>query len=516
MYRIFVVLFAMVWTGCSDQQFSGLGSGVSAPGPEISVNPPSLDFGALREGEELVLTLQVTNVGKSELDVEQIEMRGMASFTLLSADLNFRLPPGASKDVDVAFSPFEAPPNDGSVVFFSNDPARWAVEVPLVGEGAIPQLQIDPEPYDYGPEYIGCDETESFELRNVGGEDLVIDDIQYSGPAAFWLERSTLPALPIVLPPGESTPVEVTFAPEETTVVGGTLQVLSNDPRGWVEGVQSGEGEYFEEREDRFTVPEAPPVDILFAVDQSCSMDDDNARLASNFSSFIGTISSVTTGWRIGVVTNNNGCFKGGYLEETTSGYESRFNSAVLANDGGSNTEKLLTLSYDALQKTGSGCNSGFLRPSALLHVIMVSDEPEQSSTAWSTRVSQIQSFKSDPALVKLSAIAGDYPGGCSTAAAGTGYYQAVTATGGEFLSICSTSWLSHIDKLALASLEGLNEYDLSSADPDPSSFVVTVDGVEWTTGWVYDASTNQIIIEDEVEENAEIVVTYGVLATCK
>ena len=217
--------------------------------------------------------------------------------------------------------------------------------------------------------------------------------------------------------PGASSDVVIEFEPEAETTDIGKLRVHSNDPRGWVSSTQVGDGEYIDLVKDFFVVPEAPPVDILFAVDQSCSMDNDNARLAANFSNFISKITTVTSGWRIGVVTNNNGCFKHGYLEETTSAYTGKFNTAVLADDGGSNTERLLTLSRDALSKTGAGaCNNGFLRPDALLHVIMVSDEPEQSSTSWSNLVTQLQGYKADPADVKLSAVAGDYPGGCKTA----------------------------------------------------------------------------------------------------
>ena len=49
-------------------------------------------------------------------------------------------------------------------------------------------------------------------------------------------------------------------------------------------------------------------------------------------------------------------------------------------------TEALLTVAANALSKTTTtGCNAGFLRTEALLHVILVSDEPEQSPHSWSS-----------------------------------------------------------------------------------------------------------------------------------
>lgn len=511
-------LVVLVWVlGCSEHQVLGVDHDVSAPGAAIQVEPPILSFGSLPKGEESAMIVTVTNVGKSELHVERLEMRGMASFTLQEEDTSFRLPPGAFKELVVSFRPEEPKGNDGILIVFSDDPSNWAVEVPLQGDGAIPELSINPDPHDFGFEYIGCNTEQSIDLSNVGGDELVIDEITYEGDAGVWLNAKSVESLPLHLPPGQSTSVQVEFEPSSESTFVGKLKVHSNDPREWVSSTQLGDGEYFAVIEDRFIVPEAPPVDILFAVDQSCSMNDDNARLANNFSKFISKITTVTSGWQIGVVTNNSGCFKYGYLDETTPSYTSKFNASVLADDGGGNTEKLLTLSRDALNKTSSGgCNSGFIRTGALLHVIMVSDEPEQSSTSWSNLVSQLQSFKSDPADVKLSAVAGDYPGGCSTAAPGTGYFQAVNATGGEYLSICDTDWAKHVEKLATASLEGLDEYALSDANPDVKSIQVFVDGVLWKAGWHYDAASNQVIIDDVIEANSEIVVEYGIVHTCK
>lgn len=426
LYRALFLFFAMGLFGCSENNLSGFEHDVSAPGPAIQVDPPLLDFGSLANGESAVRTVTVTNVGKDELHVEKLEMRGMESFTLLEEESSYRLPPGAHRNMDVIFTPSEPELNEGTLIVFSNDASAWGVEVPLIGDGAIPELEINPDPHDFGFEYIGCQTEQAIELHNVGGDELIIDQIEYDGDKSLWLKKSEIPKLPIHLMPGEVTEVLVGFQPQSETTDMGKLKVHSNDPREWVKSTQLGDGEYFEVIEDVFTVPEAPPVDILFAIDQSCSMDDDNARLASNFSNFISKITTVTTGWRIGVVTKNDGCFKYGYLDSATPNYTSKFNNSVLADDGGTNTERLLTLSRDALNQTASGrCNSGFLRSGALLHVIMVSDEPEQSSTSWSNLVTQLQLYKSDPSEVKLSAVAGDYPGGCSTAQAGNGYYQA-------------------------------------------------------------------------------------------
>ena len=58
-------------------------------------------------------------------------------------------------------------------------------------------------------------------------------------------------------------------------------------------------------------------------------------------------------------------------------------------------TGSLLTLAANGVEATDPGeCNYGFMRSNAMLHIIMVSDEFEQSPYSWDTYVNQIISKK--------------------------------------------------------------------------------------------------------------------------
>ena len=122
---------------------------------------------------------------------------------------------------------------------------------------------------------------------------------------------------------------------------------------------------------------------------------------------------------------------------------------------------------------------------------------------------------KGSSANVKFSAIAGDYPGGCSTAEAGSGYYQAVSATEGVFLSICS-DWASpsNLAMLAAASIQQA-AFELS-ATPAPSTIHVYVNGTEREDNWHYDASDNTVVFDDGIPtEGDNVRIEYGGLADC-
>src|SRR5262245_51842216 len=79
---------------------------------------------------------------------------------------------------------------------------------------------------------------------------------------------------------------------------------------------------------DSFTVAAEPPIDILFAIHRSGSMQDDATNLGNAFASFIAEIGSRTTDWRVGVVTDDDGCFNGGMIVPSTVDYGSVFVAA--------------------------------------------------------------------------------------------------------------------------------------------------------------------------------------------
>ena len=169
-------------------------------------------------------------------------------------------------------------------------------------------------------------------------------------------------------------------------------------------------------------------------------------------------------------------------------------------------TEQLLELTSVALWETvPGGCNAGFSRADAVLHIVTVSDEPEQSGTDWSVWVSQFQAAKADPALLVISSVV-DLYNDCGSGA--DGYTQASDATGGLKLNICNSQWGTYAADLGAASAAALRTFHLSAV-PDENTIVVEVDGTAYTNGWTYDAAINAIVINVELPEGASVDVTY-------
>jgi hypothetical protein len=511
-------MLAFLLVGCmSENNIGTFKEDPGAGGQDIKVDPVQIDFGMLGVGEQSTSSFTVTNVGDEGtiLKVDSIQIQDSnGSFTILTpeADLSKDLPTGDSMTVEVAFTPLGAN-NTAIARVYSDDPDEPKVDVNLMGSSSVPELQIDPDPLDLGQTYLGCYQENVVTLTNIGGDLLTLDSITEDGHAFSLLST---PSLPLDLLPGESTEVKVLFVPYEERAYTGGLIVRSNEPASPRESAHTGEGVYAPAVTDTFEVPYDPPTDILFFVDQSCSMDDDARNLANNFSSFIADLSNYTTDWHIMVVNDDDGCNNSGILTINTNGYESKFSDAV-QRGGGVWTEAGLFVADKAIQNTDNGeCNDGFIRPSALLHVILVSDEPEQSGD-WAGHTTAIINKKGSASLVKISAIAGDVPGGCigngNSADAGTGYKDAVNYTSGLFLSICST-WSSNVSQLASASIS-IDTFELSQEAAE-STIEVYVNGSKRNSGWSYDQNTNEVIFSSNIPSEGDTVeITYNPLVNC-
>ena len=511
-------LLGAALVACSETELSQLGKQNGGNGSAIEVSPLSLGFGVVGSDDDpVVRTFTVTSVGYATLTVESIELIGedAASFTFLTEPESFDLEPEESADIQVVFEPAGSGEQFSQAMVNSSDVVDPSVPVNLIGDGAVPDLEINPDPLSMGATYVGCSTTNEVTLTNVGTEDLDIINVTHSG-TPFSVDN--LPVFPATLIPGQEMVLDLTFAPEVEGQFSGELTVVSNDPEGTQVATQTGVGQYIAMYEQYWDNPVNPPSDIIFSVDLSCSMDDDAANLANNFSSFIGQLSSYSTDWQVIVANSDDGCNNTGILTPSTPNYQSSFAYGV-QNGAGSYTEALLTVADNAVQNTDNGeCNAGFLRPNAMLHIILVSDEREQSWNNYAYYVNNIIAKKGNPNNVRISAIAGNMSNpGCAWES-GTGYYEASVDTNGVFLDICS-NWASPTNLQILAEASVIADQYALDQPAVESTVVVYVDGTEIPAGtdWYYDSSLNSVIFtSNPPEEGSNVRITYASPAACE
>jgi len=265
-------------------------------------------------------------------------------------------------------------------------------------------------------------------------------------------------------------------------------------------------------------------VDILWVVDDSYSMAEEQATLAQGFASFGDELEISGTDFHIGVITTSfeytdplRGALQGDppYLTSTDD-YEVEFQErATAVGVEGSDKEKGLEAASWAVSQemtAPNGVNAGFVRPTAQLLIVIVSDEEDcsdngalegQSPEACYTEDDQLipvmdvledlQDLKSDPSRVTLSAIVGQSNSPCPEVWFGSRYILAASLTGGFTGDICESNWNGMLAIMGLHAV-GIRDSFKLELGAQPDTIEVLVDDATVvesdTDGWTYDPST--------------------------
>ena len=506
--------------------------------PDIVVNPyvisfPDLDAAAGLEAQEIVI---VTNQGEVDLLVDDIFVDDAAGPFSIGAITTPLIPPGQQAQFAVTFAPETAANNRGFVYIESNDPDTPTAEVELLGVGIAPIIDVTPREYDFGTLYIGCDTSQTLTISNLGTANLEVSNFSFS-TASNDLSFDDLGAvngpLPWTIAPNQSVEVFVDYAPLDEVADAAFLTITSNDPyTPDVLATQDGLGDLFGENTDLFEQPIQGATDIIFAVDRSCSMDENVEDMMANFADFTNTLGTMNSDYHVAAVVVDSGCIYGPdtwidrnfSATQANSALETMIDINLQNTPYGSNTERAFMLMEAMLSESvdgngapyPGGCNYGLIREEAKLALVGVSDEPEQSVNSYSYYISMFQSLKSNPSDVVIHGIGGDYPSGCGSNSAYTGMYEATVATGGLFLSICATDWSTHLTALAEGSAQDLSSFELTQW-PVPETIVVKVDGQTQTIGWEYNPTDNAIDFDQDYvpEGGSQVQVDYALYGDC-
>lgn len=276
---------------------------------------------------------------------------------------------------------------------------------------------------------------------------------------------------------------------------------------------------------DEFQQRTVDASDILFVVDDSCSMQGEQAELASNFDSFIQSFAGTDLDYHIGVVRaaldegqqNQWGILEqlpdgSRWINADTSDAVGAFNSIANVGTNGGNCEMGLQASFSALgyQSDTGRPNEGFYREDALLTLVVISDEIDHG-TDWSPFggcngispqeyipwfLNDLKGPNNQDDLI-FTGIVGDRPNGCEVgdngADPGDGYWDVIDAVDGNFLSICSDDWSVFLTELGYEAAGLKRSFNLRRV-PVQSSLVLTVDDIEPDPStWSYNRLTNSI-----------------------
>lgn len=480
-----------------------------------------------------------TNIGAVQVGLSKsgevvVENRGDAAcfLNLIAAGSELGLPSDAAFEV-VERGLAELAPQAQGLVAFGFAPERIGPrssiaalffqgrESPLLvsasGNGVRGGLVGAPAVVTLGPVAGGCSvPTSTVVFFNDGASFVVVDSVVLEpegGPFSL-----SGPEVPLRLSPGQSTAFSVDAVSRDGNIGRNVASIVADTVEGLSARIEVRltVTPPAEPVVEVFDVPERVAVDILFVIDNSGSMQDDQELLAANFGDFIAAaLVDFDLDVQIGVTTTDvisldsaAGTLIGSppiLSKDDANALAAR----VLVGIEGTGLELGLEAMRLALEVPE---NAGFIRSSAALAIIFVTDEDDAGA---------LVEFLPDPALSRTPAeytalLEAKKAGSVSNApvlvsavlpAGGGDRYRAVVDHfGGISLDITSPDWGTRLSEIGNATFALSRSFQLGSP-PRSGTVAVTVDGV--VAAFTVNAARAVIVVDGVVPGGSAVVITY-------
>ena len=438
---------------------------------------------------------------------------------------------------------------------------------------SLPEMLVIPGFFDFGELKINCSDEYEATIMSVGNVPLIIDNWEYSSTDGMSMETDI--ELPLTLEPGEEATIKFTYEEEDLISDMGRLHIDSNDfmdPHQTI--THQGHGVPTGTQTDNFSQGGESKADILFVIDNSCSMGDEQEALGENSDLFIRNLMDSDVDFQIAVITTDSTALRGGIMTKDTSNLEDLLEASIVAGVLGSPYEMGQEFAKLALEPGGPlDASSGFQRENSFLSVIIVSDEEDSSPLDDGAYYDFFISLKEDKlfALHTVVSTVEPTPGGGPNpwlpgagpgAGGGGGGGRPVTHTGhtgdtglgdtghtgdtgildtgptvppvrqcgmfgeryinqsallsGTTLNICEGNWGDYVGILAEDSFNPNLIFPLSRV-PMEGSITIKADGIPLKTGWEYDDVGNVVTFDPSQApgEDELVQITYDYVEEC-
>lgn len=397
-------------------------------------------------------------------------------------------------------------------------------------DNRLPKIRVFPSAIDIGPIERECSESTELTIRSVGKKPLVIDSIEWSNLAAQDVQSSPFPAS-IELEPGEEITIDYEYT--ETNGINDFARLFIrsnaiNDPYVVVD--QNFRGNDYPIQIDSHLGSENYRADVLFVIDNSCSMAEEQTALSDNAVKFASPLLASEVDFQIGVITTDSPALRGPIITPGTGDIVGELQTQFLAGVGGYAYETGMEMAYQATGALPSGGSfswlSGILREDSFLTIVFVTDEPGDDAKTVIEYSDWFQSLYGPDRLSIFSVVNDIDPDEAKDTAAdpfpycyaryAPRYVELSMLNPGSTLNICG-AWGDGLTMIAESSFEPILEFEMSRTPVDPDSIIVTIDGIIAPPGqWTYDNSSgNKIVFSRENAPTGEdfVQIEYEYLA---
>jgi hypothetical protein len=487
-------------------------AGFAAQACELEVAPGRVAFGIVAPGGRRDAVARVTNRGARACTLRALEPR-QGDDPALQPTASFApgpIAPGASVTLPFAFTPRDARTVKATWAVVSDDPVLPDNLLVLTAssEGYV-DLFFQPDRVDFQQLRPNCGRRErEVTLFNTGTDPAVVERVTFTTTTAA-LSMALAPT-PLTIAGGATARFTFAFQPTQLGRSTGLGEFFVRDrPLSLTLPVQ-GEAVPMPRIVDSFVQESRRAVDVLFVIDDSCSMQDEQAALVQNFGSFIQQASLRNVDFRLSVTTTDvdtpgaAGRLRGPQMTPATVALSFEFGRQVAVGTMGSGHEQgLEAMSAAFARNTGADALSRRGIPFAL---VIVSDEDDFSPATPTSYFGELRRKATSGYQVFL--ITGGTMG-CLTAAPAPTYEDFRVLTRGVALSICAP-WGATLARVGNNVFGLQTNFALSTPADVTSPIEVLIDGVPAVAGtWTYEPTSNSIDFSQPPPGGARLEVRY-------
>jgi hypothetical protein len=526
-----------------------------------------LDFGVLNRDRSLQLQQNLVNEGSTDCLLTDVALAGtLPKYFAVGEGFDAAriVAPGATVKMPVTFLGGVPGNYDATLGFVVN--GAGPVAVPLHAFVMDLCFDISVQEADFDTVEPGCSSPERWiEISSACREALTVTQIDIPALENDDFKLLEAPPLPLHVAGGAVTEVRVAYQPLGEGPDVGYLRVFTDELPGPVIGLLHGTGGPVDVQTDEFKGIGRSSADILWVIDNSGSMSEEQEGIARNAAPFINVALENHVDFRMAVTSTDldPGGLDGRFYPLDLSHpriLSSRRDPDDLTRDwtylinlgtNGSGDEKGLKAARMALSSPLIDSldmpdtpekfdgNLGFLRRDANLAIVIVSDERDHSydvapsPTYWQDYVDFFRNIKGERrsnSMLRVHTITGG-DDGCATAEAGYGYNEVARATGGVIQSICASDWSATLQAIAEQAFTFERCFTLHGL-PGPAAGVTSEDPETWldvelndrpypklspagNVRWNYYAETNEICFDAYYAPRSSEVLDVSYTVAC-
>lgn len=502
--------------------------GFAATACTYTVTPPSIDFGRVEFGHFIDWPLTITNTGSTPCELRNVSLSSPVTTFSLGTFTPGRLAAGDSRTVSVRYTPAAVPVTatpTGTVTVLTDSAAALQTLVPL-SASAVPNCVVTPTSINFGAAQANCRSAANAipVLNACSGPVTVSNASIVMANGEFALTSATGGTLPV----SGQLAFAADYVPMNVGADAAFLTFTTTQPLGTVRHVVAlrGVGTSTATVQQEFVVGNAQ-LDVLLVIDDSSTMGDKQASLASAVSNFWPFMTSSTIDARFGVIVTDLFDSSRAMLRRTTGNqpYVSRstvnasMELANLVNAGvtGAGNESCLepvNLALSESYRASPMLNAGFLRNDAHLGIVCVTDAPEQTPKPVSFELSRLSMVRDSLSYSVIGPFLPQAPAGCVYDGVNTSAHEtALRQLNGVQEEICSGNVGASFGNAINHMLARGKSFTLARAVDLSATTTVSVGGQTIPPAyWTIDAMTNRLTFQSnfEPEPGRTFTVSYA------